>query len=42
MLDDKGIFENIFFHIWTAASLPTQLGYERLDWLIKTEKFSVN
>ena len=42
MLDDKGIFDNIFFHVWAAASLPTQQGYERLDWLIKSEKFSAN
>lgn len=42
MLDDKGKYENIFHHIWEASSISNSLMNERLEWLIKTEKYNVN
>ena len=38
-MDDRSKYENIFHHIWEAASINTPLSLERLDWLIKTEKY---
>ena len=42
ILDDKCKFEHIFHHVWESASLSHSYGLERLDWLIKTERYSIN
>eukprot|EP00347_Sterkiella_histriomuscorum_P008302 403345605 len=42
MLDDKSKYENIFHHIWEAASIQSTIMIERLDWFIKTEKYECN
>lgn len=42
MLDDKGIYHDIFHHIWEAASINSSVGIERLEWLLRTEKYAVN
>jgi hypothetical protein len=41
-MDDKGKFDYIFHHIWEAASMGTNTSLDRLDWLIKTEKYTIN
>ncbi|CDW77129.1 ankyrin repeat [Stylonychia lemnae] len=42
MLDDRGKYDNIFHHIWEACSINNSQMMERLEWLVKTEKYYVN
>ncbi len=41
-MDQKGNYDVIFYHIWVSASTATQPALERLDWLLKTEKYGIN
>jgi hypothetical protein len=41
-MDDNGKFDYIFHHVWEAASVGTNTGIDRLDWLIKSELYNVN
>ena len=42
MLDDRGMFDWVFHHIWEAASLHNGLMLERMDYMIKQGKYTVN
>jgi hypothetical protein len=42
MLDDRGMYDWIFHHIWEASSTVNSYMLERLDVLIKQGKYHVN
>lgn len=41
-MDDKGKFDHLFHHIWEMATIGSSNSIERMEKLLKSQKYTVN